>query len=145
MFVEEIYNILTDVRMPQSFHSGAYIVKLALGRGIKVRQRALIYDKSWVNRQYLCASNDLRTWRSCLLPLLSKRSCIKVDHFKFAIDFPKPILKTLTLYTNIVNLTAWVPVSLYFLCQELEHFRLVNVVTFYILRVEIRLNTLSSD
>lgn len=31
------YNILTDVRMPHSFHSGAYIVKLALGREIKVR------------------------------------------------------------------------------------------------------------
>lgn len=40
------YNILTDVRMPHSFHSGAQIVKLALGRGIKVRYRALFYDKS---------------------------------------------------------------------------------------------------
>lgn len=40
------YNILTDVRMSHSFHSGAQIVKLALGRGIKVRYRALFYDKS---------------------------------------------------------------------------------------------------
>lgn len=52
-----------------------------------------------MNRQYLCASNDLRTWRSCLLPLLSKRSCIKVDHFKFAGNrFPETYIKV----TNVL-------------------------------------------